>query len=670
MPRIERATTTGRAGWLTIAGILLVPLAVGGLLLAGLWKPADRLEQVTAAIVNDDEPVELDGQTVPLGRQLAAGLVTGGSDAEDGATASVSSSNVQQNFTWVLTDADDAAEGLADGSYATVVTIPEDFSAAATSYAGDADDATRATVDIATSDRSRLVDDAVSELVTSTAISVLNGTLTQSYLENVYVGFDTLGSSLGDAADGATKLADGVTQLGTGATALSDGVRQLGTGASGLAGGIRQVGTGADGLASGLTQLSTQTGTVAGGLTRLSTGATALGQGAQASAGYAGQSATLAQGMAADVGALLADCQTTPAPHCATVLSLAQQLGITTATPADGTLLYATGAAAAASSGVSAGLTQSQNGQPSFVDGLAASAGGVTAIAGGIGQTAAGAAKLADGTDRLASGADQLASGAAAAASGGTDLADGATQVSSGATELADGLGQATDGLPAYTDDQGSALASVVAEPVERTGDDAAELFGAASIPFFATIALWLGGLAMYLLLAAVPQRALGSTRSPLRQALRTGLPGLALGAAQGVALGVALSIVIDLEPMAGLGFAGLSALAGLAFAAVNQALVAAFGGIGRFVSMLVAVLGLATAVVSTVPAWFDAIVGVLPIASALGGMQAIVEGGAWGGSAVALVLWTLGALGVTTLAIARRRTVPADRLVRRAALA
>ena len=61
MPRIERAATTGRAGWLTIAGILLVPLAVGGLLLAGLWKPADRLEQVTAAIVNDDEPVELDG---------------------------------------------------------------------------------------------------------------------------------------------------------------------------------------------------------------------------------------------------------------------------------------------------------------------------------------------------------------------------------------------------------------------------------------------------------------------------------------------------------------------------------------------------------------------------------------------------------------------------------
>ena len=78
---LERPRGVKKVSWLTLLGIVLVPLAIGGLLVWALWNPTDRLDQITAAVVNEDTPVEINGQTVPLGRQLAAGLVTGGTES-------------------------------------------------------------------------------------------------------------------------------------------------------------------------------------------------------------------------------------------------------------------------------------------------------------------------------------------------------------------------------------------------------------------------------------------------------------------------------------------------------------------------------------------------------------------------------------------------------------
>ena len=117
---IERARSRRPVTWLTLIGVLLLPVVIGGILVASLYNPAERLDQINAAIVNEDEPVTIDDQIVPLGRQLTAGLVEG-------------SDELDSNLTWTLSNTDDAAEGLADGTYDAVVTIPENFSAAATS---------------------------------------------------------------------------------------------------------------------------------------------------------------------------------------------------------------------------------------------------------------------------------------------------------------------------------------------------------------------------------------------------------------------------------------------------------------------------------------------------------------------------------------------------------
>src|SRR5690625_7682406 len=84
---------------------ILVPLITAGILIGVLAKPQDRLDQITAAIVNNDEPVELEGQPVPLGRQLAGGLVESGE----------SNGDEPAGYQWEITDADKAATGIEDG---------------------------------------------------------------------------------------------------------------------------------------------------------------------------------------------------------------------------------------------------------------------------------------------------------------------------------------------------------------------------------------------------------------------------------------------------------------------------------------------------------------------------------------------------------------------------
>ena len=110
MWKLERARDP-KVTWVSLLGLILVPLLVAGGFLWATWNSDTRLDRVQAAIVNNDEGTTLNDQFVPLGRQLAGGLVNG----EDGVA----------NFDWVLTDDEDAQQGIQNGTYAAVVTIPD-----------------------------------------------------------------------------------------------------------------------------------------------------------------------------------------------------------------------------------------------------------------------------------------------------------------------------------------------------------------------------------------------------------------------------------------------------------------------------------------------------------------------------------------------------------------
>lgn len=648
---IERARSRRPVTWLTVLGVLLLPAVLGGILVTALYNPTERLDSINAAIVNDDEPVTVNDQYTPLGRQLSAGLVEGSDDLDS-------------NLNWVLSNDEEAAEGLADGTYDAVVTIPAGFSAAATSSGQALADPAAATpekavIDVATSSESLLVDDAITSQVTQTAATVMGEQISTLTLENVFLSFTTLSDQLGQAAVGAHQVADGAAQaaeqgaaLPGGATQLASGATTASTGAAQLAGGLDTITNGLRGSSGGAANIGTGVTQIADKLadTRILDAANGTSQLATAVDGQsAGTTAALTQ--------LVADCGTSGASG-AFCTSLQQALVSSSTTDAYVDQLVP------AAAGTAAGVGQITGPASPVVGGLRQSASGANTLASGLTQLADGSASSANGARGIQNGTAQLATGVEQLGAGTQSLVDGVGSIADGATSIADGLDQATAALPTYTDSEATSLATVLSNPVGTKGLGTS-LFGASAIPLLSMAVLWFGGLATFIALRAATGRALAARESSLRLTLRAFLPAALLGAAQGLLVAIVAQFAASYDWGQWWAFAGVSMIAGVAFAAVNQALVSVLGGAGRWVAALVGVLALATGIVSTVPGPLAAIAGMLPTAPAYHAMVgALTSAGGVTAGCVGLAVWAALSLIVSVIVVARRRSTSARALL------
>lgn len=640
---IERARSRKPITWLTILGVLLLPAAVGGILVAALQNPTERLDTMTAAIVNLDDPVTIDGQITPLGRQLASGLVDG-------------SDELDSNLTWVISNEEDAADGLADGSYQAVITIPEEFSAAATSagqaIADGGGTAEKATIKVTTPDDGLVADDLITSQIATVAASTLGTMLTEATTENILVGFTTIGDQIGEAADGAVKLASGARDAADGAAEIPDGATKLASGASELGSGASALATGLDTIATNTRGAADGAGALGEGLT---TGATALqNDGLVPDALYTGANGTKqltagvqtgVTGLKSQLDQLVTECDAAITPDLCADLA-------TAAATADG-LTGPAAQAAGAAAGTAAGLKQFDTAASTKIATQLRQAGtGATQLASGLNQLASqGIDQSAAGARALSTGATQLADGATALADGTTELATGLDTLATGTGDLADGLRTASESLPSFSDSESTSLASVIADPV-TTNSSMNTIFGPTAIPLLAAVVLWFGGLASFIVMRAHTARTLTSRRSSASLALRAFAPAALIGAGQGLLVALIVQFVAAYDAAAWWAFASTAVLAGIAFAAVNQALVALFGGVGRWISALIGVLAVATGLISTVPGWLAGIGAALPTAPAFAGLIA------GSGSAIAaLVVWGVLSLVATTLVVAIRRT-------------
>ena len=682
-----------RISWTTMLGLLLVPLTVAGLFLWGLWNPSERLETVTAAVVNADEPVEVGGQLVPLGRVLAAELISGGSDGSDdgasdsGESASGDAAKPRQNFNWVLTDAEDAAAGLKDGRFATSITIPKNFSAAATSLSDGPEGARTATIEIAESTQGRLLDTALSGIVTQTATRVLNQQLGEQFVGNVFVGMSSLHDGVSEAADGADKLADGgkqladgTTELAAGTTGLATGVQELSGGAQQLAGGASQLAAGTQELAAGATGLESAAAGLAGGAVELAqgtrdsaTGGASLADGVEQYTGLvnsvlepiiagAGQALEPLQQLRGTIEALPDELFPPEHPKANLLATVDQAIAEVQAAASGSTesqLVQLRNAGANLASGARAsanGQAELATGAENFAAGVGEFAGGMSAFSGGVSQLAGQAPALADGANQLAGGVSQVATGAGELADGAGKLAEGADAAAKGTKTLASGLDEAASQIPNYTEDERKVMAETAVEAVKAEGGSD-ELFNSSGVPLFAGIALWAGALAAFLVLSPLWSRTREAAKGVFAITLRSALPAVLLGAAQGAIAGVVLPLALRYSFGQGVGFFGLAVLAGVAFALIVQGLSARFGGFGRFVAFALLVVAFTVGIVSTVPGLLSAVGDASPIGAAFTGFQALAAGvsGA-GGAAALLALWGAAGIALTAWAVARER--------------
>ena len=274
--RLERANSKRPVNWLSLLGLVLIPIIVAAGFILATWKSGDRLDTIEAAVVNNDDGAKVDGKTVPIGRQLTSGLV-----GED-----------ENNIHWVITDEDEAEKGLSDGKYAAQLTIPEGFSRAVTSV-DDAKSATQTQIDVDVSGTVPALDTQISRSVAEVARTTFNTKMTETYLDNIYVGFNEMGEQmkdLGDAAGeldkGAEGLKEGTDKSASGAGELAAGMEQLGksggelkTGASDLSDGAGELSKGASQLSGGLNELDKKTAKLPDSTQKLADGSGELSDG-------------------------------------------------------------------------------------------------------------------------------------------------------------------------------------------------------------------------------------------------------------------------------------------------------------------------------------------------------------------------------------------------------
>ncbi|MFJ7218863.1 YhgE/Pip family protein [Amycolatopsis sp. NPDC098790] len=629
-----RALATGPLTWRTWTGLIAVPLIVMGLLTWAFWTPDANHGTAKAAVVNNDEPVQVNGQTIPLGRQLAGYLTHSGDSAYD----------------WVLTDAGDAAAGLADGSYAATVTIPADFSARATSSATAKPlEARQAQLRVQTSDAAGVGDPGLADHIAQATQRTLDQQVVETYLDNVYVGFTTLHQQVGQAADGAGQLADGTEQL-------ADAAGQLSTGADQLADGTAQLAAGSGKLSSGLTQAERDTAQLPALTRQLATGADQVADGNEQLAGVvvplanriiAAIDALPSAGGAAQQFRQLADECTGTAAFCGELRQAADRF-TTDAGKIDN-----------AKAAVRANAVKARDSIQALATGARKVADGNAQLAAKSGQLAAGIASAAKGARQLDSGVRQANTGARKLASGAGQLNDGAKKVDDGAQQLATQLDKGRDQVPSYTDAERAHLKTVAADPSTATTDGTP--VGTLGLTLFAALALWALALATYIVTRAVPDAVLTAREPTWRIILRAAIPGATAAAL------AALAITAIAVPVLKLGFAGtvgfllIALLAASAFVALNQAATAIFGRAGRIASLAVLVLAGATGVVSTVPGPLYTLAGYLPTHGAVLALRAAATDGTGLATGVTqLAAWLLVGTLVSILVTDRRRYLSA----------
>ncbi|MEV6306003.1 YhgE/Pip family protein [Actinoplanes sp. NPDC051861] len=669
--------------------ILLVPVLIATVLLAAADSPARQLHTVTAAVVNNDEPVQRDGKTVPLGRELAARLVDHSGD----------------NYTWVLTDAEDAAAGLDTGEYAVAVTIPANFSAAAVSTGGtDPSAAEQARVQVTASRATAGVDPIVTRALTGATVETLNRTVVETYLDNVYLGFNGMHDQLGEAADGSDQLvvglgeladgtgdlADGLGRLTSGSRDLANGVSRLDDGAGRVADGAGQLADGAGQLAAGLGTLRKSTATLPAQTRELADGARQVADGNRELADTVVPLADRAvdgidrlpdlRAEAARARELAEQCET-PEELCGQLREIADQL-VAEADRAESAKDDVRGRVVEVRTGISAladGAERVADGTdalakqtPRLVTGIKQAAGGATRLAGSAGQLAVGADRLADGASDAAGGAKRLADGTATAAGGagslddgahraedaGQRLADGSGKLASGADELAGALGDGRDRVPTYTEAEREHLRTVAATPVTSDldlGDVGGRVAGAILV-----IALWVGAMLILLVVPPVAQDPLTWSGSTWRLAVRNAWHPFLLALAQAAVVTAAAQVFLGLHALELLALLVVDILVSVTFVIVNQALVAGFGNAGRMLATVVPAVTLATAAVSGVPGWLATVDALLPGQGPAYAIRAVTADAGLGPYGIAHTLaWLMLGTAGYLIATARRRSIP-----------
>lgn len=240
--------------------IIAIPAIYTTLFLGSMWDPYGKLDNLPVAVVNLDEPVEYEGETLNVGQKLVDKLKDDGS------------------LCFNFTDADQAERGLKNGTYYMVITVPKNFSENATTLMDTVPK--KMELDYKTNPGTNYIAMKMSETALEKIKTSVAQEVTKTYAETIFDKISEAGDGMKDAADGAGEIYDGTEKLSDGNKTISDNLKTLSEGTLTFKDGTSELKVGLSSYLDGVNQLSDGSTTLANGATTLLTGALKLNEGA------------------------------------------------------------------------------------------------------------------------------------------------------------------------------------------------------------------------------------------------------------------------------------------------------------------------------------------------------------------------------------------------------
>lgn len=240
--------------------IIAIPAIYTTLFLGSMWDPYGKLDELPVAVVNLDEPVEYEGETLNVGQKLVDKLKDDGS------------------LCFNFTDADQAERGLKNGTYYMVITVPKNFSENATTLMDTVPK--KMELDYKTNPGTNYIAMKMSETALEKIKTSVAQEVTKTYAETIFDKISEAGNGMKDAADGAGEIYDGTEKLSDGNKTISDNLKTLSEGTLTFKDGTSELKVGLSSYLDGVNQLSDGSTTLANGATSLLTGALKLNDGA------------------------------------------------------------------------------------------------------------------------------------------------------------------------------------------------------------------------------------------------------------------------------------------------------------------------------------------------------------------------------------------------------
>ena len=573
--------------YVVISAVLLVPFMYSFFYLKAYWNPYGKgnIDNLPVAVVNKDSGDK--------GKELIDNI------------------KESKKLKLSIVSNDEATDGLNDGKYYAIISIPKDFTSSMNSASST--NKRHATITYSPNQKSNYLSSQIINTVVLTVEKNLDNTVNSKIVENLSDKLKAVPTQLNTISTGFGKLSEGTSQIENGASELKSGSEQLKNGINEAYNGSKTITDGVNASIENLKNdkseaIDTQTlnnikNQVTSSVNATFTDTYKKAIGVQAvetvKAQYENNINLLKQGILANISAfgitdVDAYCNSSSvnpglANYCSSYLGL---VSLNNQLNDSSSVIYQSIYNTAITSAQKSAVQTASNVSETVAKQVATSA-----------KETATNKSIASLTP-LQEGLNSLTSGLAKLNTGSNDLYNGTVKLNEGTTTLNNSVKASKVELDNKINSTKSEMKKVDGlskyskMPIKAETKEVNKVssYGTAFSPLFISIALWVGSLMLFMVLYFDKEKRFGLLGIDSKKRVKRTLAYHGLASASGLILGILLQLLLDFNITNVLLYYVSIILIANCFLAIVEFLIETFGDIGKFIALIILVLQLAAA--------------------------------------------------------------------------